>query len=398
MIIEPGHFRTAMQRTPFHPRVAAATTTEEWANWNGYMVPREVDNLSAEYFAVRSGCSVMDLTPMEKYRISGSDARAFVDRLVTRDLSKLGPGRVCYVVWCNDEGKVIDDGTLFQFGENDYRLCAQHHQLDWFEISSLGFDVQIELETHDVAALAVQGPTSCSVLACAGIGGIETLKPFDVVDTWLGGCRLTVSRTGYTGDLGYELWVNPDDALALWDAIFGVRDKFNVRVIGLSALEMVRIEAGLIMPGFDFNTAEDTIRNGFDRSPWEVGLGWAVHLDKGRFTGRRALMVEKKRPLGRYLAKLVVEGNKPVGPAFVHEGKNGRQVGEIKCATWSPVLKANVALADLECHKGRMPAHPWARVEYERELKWMSEWAQCRIVKGPFYNPEHRNATPPTSF
>ena len=117
MIIEPGHFRTAMQHTPFHPRVAAATTTEEWANWNGYMVPREVDNLSAEYFAVRSGCSVMDLTPMEKYRISGSDARAFVDRLVTRDLSKLEPGRVCYVVWCNDEGKVIDDGTLFQFGE-----------------------------------------------------------------------------------------------------------------------------------------------------------------------------------------------------------------------------------------------------------------------------------------
>jgi aminomethyltransferase len=398
MIIDRDHFRTAMQQTPFHPRVAAVTTTEAWANWNCYMAPREVDNLSAEYFAVRSGCSVMDLTPMEKYRISGSDAGAYVDRLVTRDLSKLQPGRVSYVVWCNDEGKLIDDGTLFRLGENDYRLCAQHHQFDWLQISSLGFDVHIEVETHDIAALAVQGPTSCSVLACAGIRGVETLKPFDVMETCLGERRLTISRTGYTGDLGYELWIDPADALALWDALFGVRDRYDVRAIGLSALEMVRIEAGLIMPGFDFNTAESAIRNGFDRSPYEVGLGWAVHPEKGPFTGRRALMAEKRQPLRRYLAKIVVAGNKPLGAAFVHEGKNGRQVGEIKCATWSPVLKANIALADLECREGALPRDPWARVEYERELKWMSEWAQCRIVKGPFYNPEHRNATPPNGF
>jgi len=398
MIIESEHFRAALQQTPFHPRVAAATTTEEWANWNGYMVPREVDNLSAEYFAVRSGCSVMDLTPMEKYRISGPDARAYVDRLVTRDLSKLEPGRVTYVVWCDDEGKVIDDGTLFQFAKNDYRLCAQHHQLDWLELSASGFDVQIDLETHEVAALAVQGPTSCSVLAGAGIRELEKLKPFDVAERHWGDRSLTVSRTGYTGDLGYELWVDPADALALWDALFDVRDRYNVRAIGLSALEMVRIEAGLIMPGFDFNTADNTIRNGFARSPYEVGLGWAVHPEKGHFTGRRALVEERKRPLRRYLAKIVVAGNKPVGAAFLHEGKRGRQVGEIKCATWSPVLKANLALADLQCRKGQLPSDPWARAEYQRELKWMSDWAQCRIAKGAFYNPEHRNATPPAAF
>lgn len=398
MSIAREHFRRGMQHTPFHERFAALTRTEEWASWNGYMVARVVDHLSAEYFAVRSGCAVMDLTPMEKYRITGRNARAFLDRLVTRNLSKLRPGRVTYVVLCNDEGKVIDDGTLFQLGTNDYRLCCQHHQLDWLLISAAGFDVRIEPETHDVAALAVQGPTSCSVLTLAGIDNLDTLRPFDVAGLQLGEIPVTVSRTGYTGDLGYELWVAPEDALHLWDAIFGVQGRYDVRAMGLSALEMVRIEAGFVMPGFDFNTAEATIRNGFDRSPYEVGLGWAIHLDKGHFTGRGALATEKSRPLRRSLTRITIAGNKPVGAAFVHDGRNGRQVGEIKCATWSPILKANLALADIECRSGRLPARLWARVEYQRELKWLSSWAECEIATRPFYDPEHRRATPPPRF
>ena len=158
MNISHDHFRQALQRTPFHDRIVELSTTENWAEWNTYKVARVVDKLSIEYFAVRSGCAVMDLTPMEKYRIKGNGARAYLDRLVTRDISKLIPGRVTYVIWCNDAGKVIDDGTLFQLGEDDYRLCSQHHQLDWLLMSATGFDVQIETETHDVAALAVQGP------------------------------------------------------------------------------------------------------------------------------------------------------------------------------------------------------------------------------------------------
>lgn len=398
MRIEREHFRRGMQHAPFHDKLAALSTTEEWGNWNGYMVARTVDNLAAEYFAVRSGCAVMELTPMEKYRITGRDAREYLDRLVTRDISKLRPGRVTYVVWCNDNGKVIDDGTLFHLGDNDYRLCSQHHQLDWLLISAAGFDVRIEVETHDVAALAVQGPTSCSVLTLAGIEKLKELKPFDVAPLQCGDLSVAVSRTGYTGDLGYELWVEPGDAERLWDAIFGVRGRYDVRAIGLSALEMVRIEAGFIMPGFDFNTAETTIRNGFDRSPYELGLGWAVHLDKGHFTGRRALCMEKSRPSRRSLAKVVVAGNKPVGAAFVHDGKNGRQVGEIKCATWSPILKANLAFADIECRSGHLPPRLWARVEYQRELQWFSTWAVCKVATGPFYNPEHRRATPPPMY
>jgi len=398
VIIAKEHFRQALEHTPFHARLAPLSQTQEWTGWNGYQVARTFDKLANEYFAVRSGCAVMDLTPMEKYRISGAGARAFLDRLVVRDISGLRPGRVTYVVWCNDDGKVIDDGTLFQFADDDYRLCAQHHQLDWLLISARGFDVSIEVETHEVAALAVQGPTSWSVLAAAGIDGLEELKPFAIAELSCGDIPVTVSRTGYTGDLGYELWVDPADALPLWDALFSVRDRYDLHAMGLSALEMVRIEAGFIMPGFDFNTAEATIRNGYDRSPFEVGLGWAVSLDKGHFTGRQALRAEKARPARRRLTKIVVEGNKPVGAAFIYARRNGRQIGEIKCATWSPILKANLALADIELANGRLPDELWARIEYQRELKWLSAWAACHATTKPFYLPEHRRATPPPRY
>jgi aminomethyltransferase len=398
MKINHDHFRQALQRTPFHDRISALSTTETWTGWNTYKVARVVDKLSAEYFAVRSGCAVMDLTPMEKYRITGKDAYAYLDRLLTRDISTLKPGRVTYVVWCDDAGKVIDDGTLFQFGEQDYRLCSQHHQLDWLLMSASGYDVQIETETHDVAALAVQGPTSYSVLTAAGIGGLEQLKPFGIVDLRCGDIPVTVSRTGYTGDLGYEVWVEPADALRLWDAIFSVQDQYDIQPMGLDALEMVRIEAGFIMPGFDFNTAESTIRNGYDRSPYEVGLGWVVNLDKGHFTGRKALIAEKAQPIKRRLTKIVVDGNKPVGEAFVYTGKGGKLVGEIKCTIWSPVLKANLALADIDYVNGRLPGKPWARFDYQRELKWRTAWAECHAQTKSFYNPDHRSATPPNRF
>jgi len=161
---------------------------------------------------------------------------------------------------------------------------------------------------------------------------------------------------------------------------------------------MLRIEAGFVMPGFDFNTAESAIRNAYDRSPYEVGLGWVVNLDKGHFTGRKALMVENSRPAERRLTKLVVDGNKPVGEAFIYTGKNGKRIGEIKCATWSPILKANLALADIEYINGRLPSQLWARIDYQRELKWFSSWAECQVRTKPFFSPEHRSATPPARY
>ena len=398
MTLDKEHFRRAMFPTPFAERTDPLSQVQEWYSWNGYKVARVLDQLSNEYFAVRSGCSIMDMTPMEKYRIRGGDSRRFLDRLVTRNISSLRPGRVTYVVWCNDEGKVIDDGTLYQLGEDDYRLCAQHHQLDWLLMSAAGFDVSIDVETHDIAALAVQGPTSCSVLMAAGLLGLDQLRSFDAATLAWSGLDVFVSRTGYTGDLGYELWLRPDDALPVWDAIFAMRGDYDIVPIGVSALEIVRTEAGFIMPGFDFNTAESVLRAGYDRSPFEVGLDWVVDLEKGHFTGRRALIAERQRPPGRRFHKLVVAGNKPAADATVCDRKGGSKVGELKAAVWSPILKKNIALADIVYRDGRPPAELWARIDYQKELEWNTQWARCAIVDKPFLVPEHKLLTPPAKL
>ncbi|MEH6549591.1 MAG: aminomethyltransferase family protein [Pseudomonadales bacterium] len=396
----PHDFREVLQKSPFHARVDEKSLVKSWTSWNGYQTARVYDTLASEYFAIRSSCSVMDLTPMEKYRISGPDAVDFLNRLVTRDVSKLKPHRVTYVAWCNDDGRVLDDGTIFHLNEGDYRLCSQHHQLDWLLMSSLGMDVTIEEETHEVAALSVQGPTAFSVLTAAGISGLDVLKAFGIMHTQLNGFDVMVSRTGFTGDLGYELWVEPTQALPLWDAIFSVQQRglYDVRPIGLDALEMVRIEAGFIMPGDDFNTAETAIRAGHDRSPFEVGLGWVVSFDKPHFTGKKALLKEQGEPIKRRLVKLRVEGNKPPADAFLYDAKKGRRIGEIKTSIWSPVLKANLTMADIEYRKGQAPREIWAEIFYQKELGWHATWAKCEVSEQPFWNHPRRSATPPDSF
>jgi aminomethyltransferase len=398
--MEQINFRQALQPSPFTQRIEQQSVIKSWSGWNGYQTPRVLDTLASEYFAIRSSCSVMDLTPMEKYRIEGPDAEKFLSRLVTRDISGLKPHRVTYVVWCNDEGKVLDDGTIFHLGDDGYRLCSQHHQLDWLLISSLGMDVSIEEETHEVAALSVQGPTSCSVLSAAGIQGLDELKPFGIMHTRLDGFAVTVSRTGFTGDLGYELWIDPSNALPLWDAIFSVQEHglYNVRTIGLDALEMARIEAGFILPGDDFNTAETAVRADHDRSPYELGLGWVVSLDKPYFTGKRALVAEKERPVRRRLVKLSVEGNKPPTDSFLYDGKNGERIGTIKTTIWSPILKASLAMADIEYINGKRPDEIWAEIYYQKELEWRATWARCTVSDKPFWSPERKSATPPARF
>ena len=393
-------FREVLQPSPFQARIDEQCLVQDWMSWNGYKTARVFDTLASEYFAVRSTCSVMDLTPMEKYRITGPDAQTFLNRLVTRDISTLKPRRVTYVIWCNDEGKVLDDGTIFHLSEGDYRLCSQHHQLDWLLLSSLGFDVNIEQETHNIAALAVQGPTSCSVLTAAGVTGVERLKPFDIGYSTLNGIDVMVSRTGFTGDLGYEVWADPTKALAVWDAIFAVKEQglFDIRPIGLGALDMVRIEAGFIMPGDDFNTAETAVRADRDRSPFELGLAWLVSFKKPYFTGKKALLAESKMLTGRRLVRLSVEGNKTPTDAFLYDSKGGSRIGTIKSCVWSPILKMNVSLADVEFVKGKPPENIWAEIYYQKELEWRATWAKCTMSTKPFWSHPRSSITPPNKF
>ena len=207
-------------QSPFYSRLAALDTINSWHNWKGYTTPDELYCAETEYFAVRNTTGVFDLTPMTKYRISGPDALAYIDRLVTRDMKKIRAGRVAYAVWCNDQGQVIDDGTIFHLRDGEYRLCSQERHMAWLMDSAIGFDVSIVDETEDIAALAVQGPTSFGILDRMGLDGLGELKPFGLTHFDFEGVELMVSRTGFTGDLGYELWIEPGKAEALWDALF----------------------------------------------------------------------------------------------------------------------------------------------------------------------------------
>ncbi len=388
------HFRDTVLKTPFYPRAAELNIVNDWKRWAAYTVANTFESLELEYAAIRNGASVFDLTPMAKYRITGPDALAFLNKVVTRDLSKLGDNRVAYTVWCNDRGQVIDDGTVFRFSSTDFRLCAQERQLDWLMISALGFDVAIEEETDAVPALALQGPASCTILQKIGLGGIEELKPFDIHTFKAFGTSLTVSRTGYTGDLGYELWIDPAHALDLWDALFEAGAPYAIRPIGTAAINMIRVEAGFLMAGVDFMPALETVRDGHTRSPFELGLGWTVNLKKEHFTGKQALLAEKENGSRYRFIKLDVEGNKTACDAFIYAGKS-KAIGTVTTAAWSPILKKNLAFASVEMPWGKIGDELFAEIYYQKELKWTRKWAKCTIVEGLFFDPERRRKTPP---
>lgn len=391
------HFRQHLLPTPFYPRLSALSQDGSWHGWKGFFSPDYLEKVESEYFAIRNSCSVMDLTPMNKYRIKGKDAEAFFDRLVTRDMSKIKPGRVGYSVWCNDQGRVVDDGTIFRFDENKYRLCSYEHQYDWLMISKAGFDVAISDETEEIAALSVQGPTTFAVLRELGLKGIEKLKPFGIEHFPFHGGKLMVSRTGFTGDLGYELWVEAKNALTLWDELFEAGKNHGIRAIGTCALDIARIEAGFIQAGDDFTSTTHTIRKGHDRSPFELGLEWLVHLDKPNFTGRKALIREKEKGSKYRFVKLDIEGNKPAHASYIFHGQK-KLAGVVTSAVWSPTCKKNIAFASLEVSPDHSLDDLWAEIYYQRELKWNRVWARCQVRETPFWNPPRRRATPPNLF
>jgi aminomethyltransferase len=341
---------------------------------------------------------------MVKYRIAGRDALRYLNRLMTRDIGKLKVGRVAYSVWCNDAGHLIDDGTVFRLGDTEYRLCTGERQLDWLLDSALGFDLQIDEVTEETAALAVQGPTSCAVLKNMGLGGIERLKPFELAHFALpaaiaSDAQIMVSRTGFTGDLGYELWMRPEDAEAVWDALMEAGRYCAIRPIGSRALNMARIEAGFVLPNVDFVSGERTLRAGTERSPIELGLGWLVDLNKGHFTGRRALLEEQRRGPRRQLVGLDIEGNKPAHNALLYADKAGRrQIGSVSSATWSPTCKRNIALAMVDVPYIETGSTLWAEIYLNRELVWERRMARTHVVERPFFAPERRRLSPPADY
>jgi aminomethyltransferase len=393
------HFKQPLLKTPFHERARALCQVDSFIPWAGYTTVDVFTSMEQEYFAIRNAATLYDLTPMVKYRVAGPDALPYLNRLVTRDIAKLRPDRVAYCVWCNDAGHLIDDGTVFRLGSDEYRICTAERQIDWLLDSALGFEVEIREVTEEIAALAVQGPTSCAVLKDLGLHGVEQQKPFEIGYFTLGADRLTVSRTGFTGDLGYELWMKPEAAEAVWDALMAAGRSRGIRAIGSQALNVARIEAGFLTPNIDFVSAERTIRTGRDRSPLELGLGWLVDFDKGHFTGRRALLRESIEGVRRRLVGLDIAGNKPAHNALLYTDDSGkREIGSVTSAIWSPTCKRNIALAMVDSPYFQIGSTVWAEIYLNRELVWERRMSRAQVVERPFFAPDRRRATPPAAF
>ena len=256
-----SHIANLRLESPFHPRLIALSQQNDWYSWGGYKAPLSLWDEEMEYFAIRSQAAVFDISPMVKYRVEGAGAEAFLNRLTLRNVAKLKPGKVQYTAWCDDEGHVLDDGTLFRLSATRFRLCCQERHLPWLRDSAIGFNVNVSDVSEDIAALSLQGPCAYAVLAGAGFDGAKMLKPFQLADYRFGTSgKVMISRTGFTADLGYELWTSPANALDLWDHLMTAGALHGLRPIGTTALNMARIEAGFMIANMDFISATTALR------------------------------------------------------------------------------------------------------------------------------------------
>ena len=383
-----------LKRTHFYPRAAPLNIRDAWVAWNGYKFAECYYDAEYEYFCVRNSCATYDICPMQKYYVEGADAETMLNRMVTRDVKKLGPNRVMYTVWCNDEGRVVDDGTVFRLAEDKFMVTCGTPCNAWLRMSAFGFDdVTITDMSDEIAALAFQGPTTCAVLKKMGLEGIETAKPFDIRYFPFHGETLMVSRTGFTGDLGYELWVSPELALDLWDELYAAGADYNIQPFGETATDMARIEAGFIMPEMELHEALKTIHFKHDQSPLELNLGWLVDFKKPHFNGRAALLKEKEVGSPYTLTRLDLPGNKVAIEAIVYNNKRtSKAIGYVTSSMWSPAVKANIAMAMIKTEYLKQDI--WVEIYYAKELRWYRKVVKAGIVKKQFGTPPRARATP----
>jgi len=389
------HLRPFLKKTPFHHRIEPLMMGNGWIRWQGYYSPAFYDSPQSEYFAVRNGASVYDVSPLIKYAIRGREAARFANYLVTRDLTKVKPMTAAYTAWCDDDGKMIEEGTIFRLGENDFLLNAALHQLHWLGEASYGFDVEISEVSEDFAGLSLQGPTSRDILTAMGVQGIEKLAHFAIMETTLDGHWLRIDRAGFTGDLGYELWVKPQDADWLWETLFRIGDPYKIAPMGSQALDMTRIEAGFILVDADYTGSQHAVRPTNRISPFEAGIGWAVGLKKDQyFVGKRALQKEKAENLSRHiLIGIEIEGRKPAPGAFLYADQAAKhELGLTTSAIWSPLLKKNIAFAKVPPSFAKPGTQMWIEIWYPKEHKIERSMVKCWATNRMFFDPPRKKA------
>jgi glycine cleavage system T protein (aminomethyltransferase) len=391
-----------LKTTPFHERTSKLCLPQNWRRWAGYLVVGSYElTLDREYWAIRNSAALIDVTPLMKYIIKGKDASRLLNRVVTRDMDKLKVGQVYYTGWCDDEGKMIDDGTISRLDEETYRMTSADPSLRWLSMNSVGLDLDITEVTDKVAALSFQGPNSRKILNKVADEPVDVLKYFRLMQNQVDGIPVTISRTGYTGDLGFEIWMDAKDALTIWDALMDAGADYGITPVGILAMDMARVEAGLFMIEVDYTSTSHAWIEPQKSSPFELGLDWTVALDKqGYFVGRRALEREKREGSAWKLMGLEVEwegmerlfknvGLPPQIPGMAMRGSlpiliGDVQVGYSSTSTWSPLLKKYIALAHLQ----RPYYEVGTDVRMEITVEHHRQHAPARVVKLPFYEPE----------
>ena len=396
---------TMLKTTPFHARTAPLVLGQAWRRWAGHAVASSYDWLhDREYAAIRNAAALLDISPLCKYRISGRDAARLLDRMVTRNILKLKPGQVTYTPWCDAHGKVMDDGTVSRLGEDLYRLTSADPSFRWLQQNAFGLDVLIEDVSDALGALALQGPLSRAVLVAVAEQPVTELKYFRVMRNRIAGVDIEISRTGYTGDLGFELWVPASGALAVWDALNAAGVAYGLTPSGIWALDVARIEAGLLMADVDYTGAHHAIIESQKSSPFELSLDWTVSLDKEAFNGRQALVAEKASgPQWRFVgievewssfeALFTAVGLSPSLPTIAWRAsipiyRDGRQIGYASSGGWSPLLKKYLALAHIQAPHFA----PDTRVEIEVTVEHQRKRASAWVRKLPFFDPERKKA------
>ncbi|HEY3306513.1 MAG TPA: aminomethyltransferase family protein [Candidatus Binatia bacterium] len=389
--------------TPFHSRTSVLCVSHNWRVWSGYLAASSYEVLhDHEYHAIRNSAALIDISPLYKYDVSGNDALKLVDRVATRSAQKCALHQAMYTCLCDEEGKVIQDGTVFRLEESRFRFHLAEPSLRWLRMNAAGMDVNIEDVSEQIAAVALQGPTSREILRRASNGGVERLKFFRFAFAEVGGIQTMISRTGYTGDLGYEIWVPAARAEELWDLLMETGKAHGITPAGMLALDMARLEAGFILLEVDYTSAEKALIPAQKYSPFEIGLGWTVSLDKENFVGRKALLEEKRGGPSRQLVGLEVDWNdyerlyQKAGlaahlPASAWRGgvpvyRDGRQVGQATTGGWSPTIKKYIALATVQSKFSR----PGTDLFMETTVEYARETVRARVVKLPFFDPPRK--------